>query len=77
MFEELIISALGNGPKTTPQLYDVARKRQPGDCTKTACTHRTKVTDFEWQHELRREQQLLKKDGQIELKNGLWQLRKK
>ncbi|HEY4678969.1 MAG TPA: hypothetical protein VIJ01_17520 [Candidatus Angelobacter sp.] len=76
MFEALIVSTLKNAPQTTPELYDAARKSQPQDCDKVSCTHRNKISDFEWQHQLRREQQYLKKQGIIELRSGRWQLNK-
>lgn len=75
MFEALIVSTLKSAPQTTPQLYETARKSQPEDCDKVSCTHRRKISDFEWQHQLRREQQYLKRQGIIELKGVRWQLK--
>jgi hypothetical protein len=75
MFRRLILDTLSAGPRTTEQLYGIARQRQPKDCIGSICTHRQKPSDMEWQHELRREQQLLKREGLIELHNGRWKLR--
>lgn len=75
MFEALIVSALKSAPQTTPELYEIARKCQPQDCDKVSCTHRKKISDFEWQHQLWREQQYLKGQGIIELRGGRWQLK--
>ena len=75
MFRRLILSALAAGPKTTPDLYDLARLRQPDDCKGPLCAHRNSPSDMEWQHELRREQQRLKREGMIELRDGRWELR--
>jgi hypothetical protein len=75
MFESLIVSTLKSAPQTTPELYEIARKSQPQDCDKVSCMHRKKISDFEWQHQLRREQQYLKRQGIIELKGGRWQLK--
>jgi hypothetical protein len=75
MFETLIVSTLKRAPQTTPELYEAARNYQAQDCDRASCTHRKKISDFEWQHQLRREQQYLKKQGIIELRSGRWQLK--
>ena len=72
MFRQLILAALRSGPKTTKELYSLARQRQPDDCEGPVCPNRD--SQGEWQHELRREQQRLK--GLIELKSGYWKLKK-
>lgn len=77
MFRQLILDTLGEGPNTTEQLYDAARRRQPTDCSGPICTHRQSPSDMEWQHELRREQQRLKREGLIELCDGYWRLRRR
>jgi hypothetical protein len=58
MFEELIRREL---PAKLEDLYDAARNRQSKDCTTRKCLHRNEVlpTQFEWQHQLRRELQSL------------------
>lgn len=76
MFRHLILEELTRGPKTTSELYEAAQRRQPSDCKESLCLHRRTPTDMEWQHELRREQQLLKNDGVIALCGGRWTLLK-
>jgi hypothetical protein len=59
MFRQLILDTLIAGPKTTEQLYDAERLYW------AYCTHRQSRSDMEWQHELRREQQHLKREDLI------------
>ena len=74
-FKELILDALADGPKGTEELYALARQRQPADCGGPICAHRHVPSDMEWQHELRREQQTLKRRGLIERQGNFWKLR--
>ena len=56
--------------------YELARQRQPRDCTDSPCPHRERVSegDKEWMHELRRNQPQLKREGRIALRNGMWHI---
>jgi hypothetical protein len=76
MFRELVLDVLRGGPKKTAELYALAEQRQPTDCSGRICVHRRSPSDAEWHHELRREQQRLKREGLIELSGGYWKLRK-
>ncbi len=75
MFRQLILDELKTGPKSTEQLYAAAKRHQPNDCKGSMCTHRRSLSDMEWQHELRREQQRLKTEGLIQLRGELWSIR--
>ena len=75
MFKELILNALSNGPAKTEELYALAQQDQPANCSDRICTHRRIPSDPEWHHELRREQQRLKREGRILLSGGYWRLR--
>jgi hypothetical protein len=76
MFEDLILATLADGPKSTHDLYRTAEIWQPADCTSTPCPHRDeeRETDLEWQHQLRRDQQRLAKQGIIVSESGKWHL---
>lgn len=78
MFEQTILIACARpGGAKTDEQYELARRRQPNDCTLEACPHRDRIrpTDLEWQHQLRREQYRLKaKENKITLKEGRWKL---
>ncbi|MGB9486989.1 MAG: hypothetical protein WCD04_12870, partial [Terriglobia bacterium] len=73
MFRQLILDALSDGQKSTPELYAIAKETQPRDCTDIPCSHRERPSkgDQEWKHELRRNQFQLKRDGRIALGNGV------
>lgn len=74
MFKELIEREVREGPKTTAQLHELAREEQPGDCVRGFMSPSGQIRKTqEWQHQLRREQQELKRDGKIFLKDGKWQ----
>jgi len=72
MFRQLILDTLTEGPRSTPEQYAVAMKRQPHDCNDTPCPHRKSPSDQEWKHELRRNQFQLKREGRIALRNSMW-----
>ena len=74
MFRQLIPDTFPEGPKCTQELYELARQRQPRDCTDTPCPYRERVSsgDKEWMHELRRNQFQLKREGRMTLRNGMW-----
>jgi len=74
MFKQLILDALSEGPKRTQEQYELARQRQPRDCTDTPCPHGERVSngDKELMHELRRNQHQLKREGRIALRSGIW-----
>ena len=74
MFRQLVLDVLRNGPMKTEELYLLAQQNQPRDCSGRICTHRRSPCDPEWHHELRREQQRLKRAGLIELSDGYWKL---
>jgi hypothetical protein len=76
MFKRLIVDALSDGPKSTPEQYAIAKERQPRDCSHTPCPHREipGKSDQERKHELRRNQFQLKREGRIALRNGKWHL---
>ena len=76
MFRRLILEALTEGAKSTTELYDIARNRQPHDCDGTPCPHRQILSsrDQEWMHELRRNQYQLKREGRVVLNSGKWSL---
>jgi hypothetical protein len=74
MFEQLILDALANGPKRTEELYTLAKQNLPADCGGPICPHRNTPSDMEWQHELRREQQTLKRKGLIHRHGNAWEL---
>lgn len=75
MFRQLILRcSRGDGMKTE-EMYEEARKLQPNDTVGPMCPHRKVPSDMEWQHELRREQQQLKREGLIERRNGRWRTR--
>ena len=74
MFRQLILDTLSEGLKGMQELDELARQRQPRDCTDTPCPHRERVSngDKERMHELRRNEFQLKREGRIALRNGIW-----
>jgi len=78
MFQTSIIAALRTGPKRTREQYEYARVHQLQDWDSTTpCPHRDRIRpdDLESQHQLRRDQQVLKRQRRIELNGDLWRLR--
>jgi hypothetical protein len=66
-FGETFRKSFTRGGTTTAQQYALAKRLQPGKARGGPCKHRKPITSGsrEWQHELRREQQILLKTGYI------------
>lgn len=76
MFEDVILETLALGPKTTADFYRAAQAKRPEACTPEPCRHRDPQIecDFEWQHQLRLDEERLARAGRITRSDGLWNM---
>lgn len=73
-FQPFIVRTLSNGNKTTEQLYTIARTRKLS-LTRSRRRDTGRPSQFAWQHQLRRDQNVLANQGVIvRFTDGTWGL---
>ena len=73
-FQPFIVRTLSNGNKTTEELYTIARTRKLA-LTRSRRKDASRPSQFAWQHQLRRDQNVLATQGVIaRFVDGTWGL---
>jgi hypothetical protein len=73
-FQPFLVRTLSNGNKTTEQLYTIATTRKLA-LTRSRRRDASRPSQFAWQHQLRRDQNVLANQGVItRFADGTWGL---